>query len=143
MAHADTVIDSFIRPDGSYEHIVAFNPETGEKVVTYCGQGFADTGPKPVVVGYGEEAFTIGKKLYETDFSDLDHWAIQIQQSEDSALKGEVKVEDGVLDLYMPAIGCTAWFKQKFEGQPYDALSALPARGGRQAICAYCTQRPR
>lgn len=42
MAHADTVMEKFIRPDGSSEHIVEFDPNTGEKVKIYGGQGYAD-----------------------------------------------------------------------------------------------------
>lgn len=40
MMHADTVMKDFIRPDGSSEHIVEFDPEVGGKVDTYGGQGF-------------------------------------------------------------------------------------------------------
>lgn len=40
--HADTVMEHFIRPDGSVNHIVEFNPETGEMVKSYGGQGYAD-----------------------------------------------------------------------------------------------------
>ena len=40
VAHADTVMNNFIRPDGSVEHIVEFNPHSGEKVTTYGGQGY-------------------------------------------------------------------------------------------------------
>jgi len=42
MAHADKVMDNFIRPDGSSEHIVEFDTETGEKLKTYGGQGYCD-----------------------------------------------------------------------------------------------------
>ncbi len=42
MMHADTVMENFIRPDGSSEHIVEFDPEVGGKVKTYGGQGYAD-----------------------------------------------------------------------------------------------------
>ncbi len=42
MLHADTVMDIFIRPDGSSNHIVEFNPENGDVVKTYGGQGYAD-----------------------------------------------------------------------------------------------------
>jgi unsaturated chondroitin disaccharide hydrolase len=37
--HANTVIKDFIRKDGSVKHIVEFNPETGEYVKNYGGQG--------------------------------------------------------------------------------------------------------
>lgn len=42
MMHADTVRKNFIRSDGSVCHIVEFNPETGEKIKSYGGQGYAD-----------------------------------------------------------------------------------------------------
>ena len=42
MMHADTVVENFIRPDGSSEHIVEFDPESGGKVRAYGGQGYAD-----------------------------------------------------------------------------------------------------
>lgn len=40
-AHMDTVLEHFIRPDGSVYHIVNFNPETGEVVEKRGGQGYA------------------------------------------------------------------------------------------------------
>ena len=40
MAHADRVIDAFVRPDGSVCHIVEFDPETGERVRSHGGQGY-------------------------------------------------------------------------------------------------------
>lgn len=40
MMYADTAMENFVRPDGSVNHIVEFNPQTGEKVRTYGGQGY-------------------------------------------------------------------------------------------------------
>lgn len=40
-AHMDTVLEHFIRPDGSVYHIVNFNPESGEVVEKLGGQGYA------------------------------------------------------------------------------------------------------
>lgn len=40
MKHADRVMDTFIRQDGSVIHIVEFDPETGEYVRDYGGQGY-------------------------------------------------------------------------------------------------------
>ena len=34
-------VDHFIRPDGSVNHIVIFDPATGEKLSVNGGQGFA------------------------------------------------------------------------------------------------------
>lgn len=40
--HADTVMDTFVRPDGSVNHIVEFDPFKGGVVKTYGGQGYAE-----------------------------------------------------------------------------------------------------
>ncbi|QAA33522.1 glycoside hydrolase family 88 protein [Clostridium manihotivorum] len=42
MLHADTAQKYFIRPDGSSNHIVEFNPVTGEYVTTFGGQGYKE-----------------------------------------------------------------------------------------------------
>jgi unsaturated chondroitin disaccharide hydrolase len=42
VKHADTAIDAFVRPDGSVNHIVEFDPEQGGVVRTYGGQGYAE-----------------------------------------------------------------------------------------------------
>ncbi|MDE6907378.1 MAG: glycoside hydrolase family 88 protein, partial [Lachnospiraceae bacterium] len=39
--HADTAQKYFIRGDGSSNHIVAFDPATGEFADTFGGQGYA------------------------------------------------------------------------------------------------------
>ncbi|MEH7480923.1 glycoside hydrolase family 88 protein [Neobacillus drentensis] len=38
--HADTVLEHFIRSDGSVHHIVRFNPESGEMLEAMGGQGY-------------------------------------------------------------------------------------------------------
>ena len=40
VRHADTTMKYFVRDDGSVKHIVEFNPETGEVVKNYAGQGY-------------------------------------------------------------------------------------------------------
>lgn len=40
MMHADTIMEYFIRSDGSVEHIVEFDPVHGGVVKTYGGQGY-------------------------------------------------------------------------------------------------------
>ncbi|MDR6879590.1 unsaturated chondroitin disaccharide hydrolase [Bacillus sp. 3255] len=42
MRHADTSMTAFVRPDGSVNHIVEFDPFQGGVVRTYGGQGFAE-----------------------------------------------------------------------------------------------------
>ncbi len=73
--------------------------------------------PQAVVVGYGKDAFTVGELLYETDFSDHEeNWVLQVSANPNTNGKPEIKFEDGIMDLYMPALGCTAWLNKKFEG---------------------------
>lgn len=40
MTHADTAMTAFVRPDGSCNHIVSFDPVTGEILETPGGQGY-------------------------------------------------------------------------------------------------------
>ena len=40
IAHADKTLENFIRPDGSVNHIVVYDPETGDKLETLGGQGY-------------------------------------------------------------------------------------------------------
>lgn len=40
MLHADTVMANFIRPDGSSNHIMEFDAETGDLVRSFGGQGY-------------------------------------------------------------------------------------------------------
>ena len=42
MAHANTAAEYFVREDGSVNHIVEFNPDTGEYVKSHGGQGMCE-----------------------------------------------------------------------------------------------------
>lgn len=42
MMHADTVMEHFVRPDGSVNHIVEFDPETGKMIRSHGGQGYGE-----------------------------------------------------------------------------------------------------
>lgn len=42
MKHADTTMNTFVRPDGSVNHIVEFDPAMGGVINTYGGQGYED-----------------------------------------------------------------------------------------------------
>lgn len=42
LKHADTAMEAFVRPDGSVNHIVEFDPENGGVVRTYGGQGYEE-----------------------------------------------------------------------------------------------------
>lgn len=69
MMHADTVRKNFVREDGSVCHIVEFNPETGEMVKSYGGQGYAEGSAWTRGQGWAVYGFMIsyrhtGKKEY-------------------------------------------------------------------------------
>ncbi|MDF7798587.1 DUF6250 domain-containing protein [Pontiellaceae bacterium B1224] len=74
------------------------------------------TTTKPIVMGAGVETFTVGEKLYSTDFSDPENWVLQMSENTESDAEAIVEMGDGMMDLFMPAMGCTAWLKQKFVG---------------------------
>ena len=42
VAHADMALKNFIRPDGSVNHIVSIDPQTGEMRGSLGGQGYAE-----------------------------------------------------------------------------------------------------
>ena len=70
----------------------------------------------PAVAGYGNEVFEIGSIIYASDFSDHANWIIQIEASENLPSEERISYSAGVLDLYMPAKGCTAWLNKKLTG---------------------------
>ena len=69
---------------------------------------------RPVVAGYGADTFEVGDLLYETDFSDSEHWDVQLQAKPDSPLQPRISLTGGMLDVYAADVGCTVWLKQKF-----------------------------
>ncbi len=69
MRHADTVLNSFLRPDGSVCHIVEFDPETGERLRSHGGQGYArgsswTRGQGWALYGFANSYTHTGKKEY-------------------------------------------------------------------------------
>lgn len=69
MSHADKVIENFIRPDGSVCHIVEFNPENGEFVQSFGGQGYEvgsswSRGQAWAINGFAQSYRKTGEKRY-------------------------------------------------------------------------------
>ena len=58
-AHADTVIRHFVREDGSVKHICAFDPESGEYLHSFGGQGYAHGSAWTRGQGWGLYGFMI------------------------------------------------------------------------------------
>ncbi|MDQ8197880.1 DUF6250 domain-containing protein [Pelagicoccus enzymogenes] len=71
--------------------------------------------PKALAIGYGADIFKIGDVLYAKSFNQPEDWVIQVEEG-DTDKKPSTEFKDGIFDSYMPAAGCTAWLKQKFEG---------------------------
>lgn len=69
MNHADTAMQAFVRPDGSTNHIVIFDPNNGEILETPGGQGYASgscwsRGLSWALYGYTLSFLATGKQAY-------------------------------------------------------------------------------
>ena len=60
MLHTDTVMEYFVRPDGSVRHIVEFDPNTGMAVRDYGGQGYEEGSSWTRGQAWGMYGFLIG-----------------------------------------------------------------------------------
>ncbi|MDO5424372.1 MAG: glycoside hydrolase family 88 protein [Eubacteriales bacterium] len=79
--HADTAMEHFIRPDGSVNHIVEFNPETGEKIKSHGGQGYGEGSSWTRGQGWALYGFLIsyrhtGKQAYLDTSKKVAHYCI-------------------------------------------------------------------
>lgn len=79
--HADTVMETFIRADGSVNHIVEFNPETGEMVKSHGGQGYGETsswsrGQGWALYGFANSYTHTGKQEYLDTAKKVAHYCI-------------------------------------------------------------------
>lgn len=90
-AHADTVAKSFIRGDGSSNHIVEFDPETGDVLATPRGQGYESgsswsRGQAWALYGFALAYLNLGKQEYLDTAKKVAHYFI-------------ANIEDGKLPL--------------------------------------------
>ena len=81
MMHADTVMENFIRPDGSVCHIVEFDPETGAMVKSHGGQGYAEgsswtRGQGWALYGFANSYIHTGKQEYLDTAKNVAHYCI-------------------------------------------------------------------
>ena len=80
-AHADTVAKSFIRGDGSSNHIVEFDPYTGEVLATPRGQGYDSgsswsRGQAWALYGFALAYLNLGKEEYLDKAKQVAHYFI-------------------------------------------------------------------
>ena len=81
MAHADTVAKSFIRGDGSSNHIVEFDPYTGDVLATPRGQGYDSgsswsRGQAWALYGFALAYLNLGKEEYLDKAKQVAHYFI-------------------------------------------------------------------
>ncbi len=81
MMHADTVMEHFIRPDGSVIHIGEFDPQTGEFLTNHAGQGFSKEsswtrGQGWAVYGFINSYTNTGKTEYLETAKRVAHYCI-------------------------------------------------------------------
>lgn len=81
MMHADTAMKHFVRPDGSVNHIVEFDPETGEMVRSYGGQGYCEgsswtRGQGWAIYGFMISYLHTGKQEYLDTAKKVAHYCI-------------------------------------------------------------------
>ena len=58
-AHAHTVMNNHVRPDGAVSHIVVFDPNTGERIKTVTGQGYDENSSWTRGQGWAIEGFAM------------------------------------------------------------------------------------
>lgn len=81
MMHADTVMENFVRPDGSVNHIVEFDPGTGAFVRSLGGQGYGEgsswsRGQGWAVYGFMISYIHTGKKEYLDTAKKVAHYCM-------------------------------------------------------------------
>lgn len=81
MSHADTAMNSFVRPDGSCNHIVSFDPVTGEVLSTPGGQGYESgsswsRGQSWAIYGFALSYIHSGKQEYLDTAKKVAHYFI-------------------------------------------------------------------
>lgn len=79
--HADTLMNAFVRPDGSVHHIVDFDADTGEVVGTPGGQGYASgsswsRGQSWAIYGFVAAYLNSGKQEYLDTAKRVAHYFI-------------------------------------------------------------------
>lgn len=80
-SHADTAMNCFVRPDGSCNHIVIFDPVTGEVLSTPGGQGYESgsswsRGQSWAIYGFALSYIHTGKQEYLDTAKKVAHYFI-------------------------------------------------------------------
>lgn len=143
MAHADTAMVHFVRADGSCNHIVIFDPETGAFLDAPAGQGYApgsswSRGQAWALYGFALSFLHTGKQEYlETARRVADYFISQIQDDWIPRCDFRQPEGDGLKDACAGAIaacGLLELAKLTEEKQYFDAAVSMLS-----ALDAHCT----
>jgi unsaturated chondroitin disaccharide hydrolase len=115
VAHADTVLEKFMRPDGTVCHIASFDPESGAFLEWIGGQGFSPT-----------SAWSRGQAWALYGLANVYRYT-----REERFLQGARRVADYFLAA-LPDDGVPPWdFRaEPMEGEPKDTSAAAIASSG-------------
>lgn len=111
--HADTVLRTHIRPDGSVNHIVNLNPETGEVVETFGGQGYEmgsswSRGQSWALYGFALSYIHTGKREYLDAAKKVAHYFIANVAQTDYIPKVDFRSPDEPVLIDTTAAACAA-----------------------------------
>lgn len=112
VRHADMALEHFIRPDGSVNHIVVFDPHTGEKLEVKGGQGFApesawSRGTAWAVYGMALSHLHTGDERYLHAAKRAAHFFLA-NLPEDSVPHWDFRLPEGVTDYRDTSAGACA-----------------------------------
>lgn len=121
MLHADTVMEYFVRPDGSVNHMVEFDPETGAFLKAFGGQGYGEgsswsRGQGWAVYGFMISYIHTGKQEYLDTAKRVAHYCM-----------ANIR-EDGIIPVD---------FRQPKEPDWEDSCGACVIAGGLLEIAAH------
>lgn len=99
MKHADKVLKTHIRPDGSVNHIVELDPDTGEFVRTYGGQGYEEgsswtRGQAWAIYGYALSYIHTGEARYLDAAKRVAHYFISCVAATDYVPRIDFRAPD-------------------------------------------------
>lgn len=77
--------------------------------------GNEESAMKPVIKGYGEDVFEVGKLLYKSNFENKNDWLLQVEDTE-APYQPRIDFYNGFLEVLLPGRGATIWNRNEFSG---------------------------
>jgi len=139
IEHADTVLAHFIRPDGSVNHIVIFDADSGERVGVNGGQGYApdsgwSRGTAWALYGMALSYRYTKEERYLEAAKRVAHYFIA-NLPEDSVPRWDFRLPEGVPDYRDSSAGaCAACGLLELGDMLGDAESGMYRRAGERIL---------